>query len=145
MQYYSWILAFHVMSFISWMAMLFYQPRLYVYHKEHEQNGACFTDVIKIQEEKLYHFIGVPALWATLLSGLTMLYLNPAIFESGIWMHIKLTAVALLIAYHFSLGYFKKRLSEGKCTRSGKFFRAYNEVPTLLMIVIVIMVVVKPV
>jgi putative membrane protein len=145
MAYYNWVLAFHVMSFISWMAMLFYQPRLYVYHREHEQNGACFTDVIKIQEEKLYSFIGVPALWATLLSGLLMIYLNPALFESGIWLYIKLAAIVLLIAYHYSLGYFKQKLKEGNCTRSGKFFRAYNEVPTLLMILIVIMVVIKPV
>ena len=145
MAYYNWVLAFHVMSFTSWMAMLFYQPRLYVYHQEHKQNGACFTDVIKIQEEKLYHFIGVPALWATLLSGLLMIWLNPGLFESGIWLYIKLTAVVLLIAYHYSLGYFKQKLKEGTCTKSGKFFRAYNEVPTLLMIVIVIMVVIKPV
>ena len=145
MEYYSWILAFHVMSFVSWMAMLFYQPRLYVYHKEHEQNGTCFTDVIKIQEEKLYSFIGVPALWATLLSGLLMIWLNPGLFKSGVWLYIKLAAVLLLVAYHFSLGYFKKKLKEGTCTKSGKFFRAYNEVPTLLMIVIVIMVVIKPV
>ncbi len=145
MQYYTWILAFHVMSFISWMAMLFYQPRLYVYHREHEANGPCFTDVITIQESKLYYFIGVPAMWATILSGLLMIYLNPGLFESGLWLHIKLTAAALLVAYHFSLGYFMKRLKAGICTRSGKFFRAYNEVPTLLMIVIVIMVVIKPV
>jgi putative membrane protein len=145
MAYYNWVLAFHVMSFISWMAMLFYQPRLYVYHREHEQNGACFTDVIKIQEEKLYSFIGVPALWATLLSGLLMIYLNPALFESGIWLYIKLAAIVLLIAYHYSLGYFKQKLKDGNCTKSGKFFRAYNEVPTLLMILIVIMVVIKPV
>jgi len=145
MEYYSWILAFHVMSFTSWMAMLFYQPRLYVYHREHEKNGASFTDVITIQEEKLYHFIGTPALWATLLSGLLMIYLNPALFKSGIWLHIKLVMIILLIAYHFSLGYFKKKLKDGTCTKSGKFFRAYNEVPTILMIVIVIMVVIKPV
>ena len=145
MAYYNWVLAFHVMSFMSWMAMLFYQPRLYVYHQEHKQNGACFTDVIKIQEEKLYSFIGIPALWATLLSGILMIWLNPGLFESGIWLYIKLAAAALLIAYHFSLGYFKKKLKEGTCIKSGKFFRAYNEVPTLLMIVIVIMVVIKPV
>ncbi len=145
MAYYNWILAFHVMSFVSWMAMLFYQPRLYVYHKEHEANGACFTDVIKIQEEKLYRFIGIPAFWATLLSGLLMIWLNPGLFKSGIWLHIKLTAVLLLILYHFSLGYFRKRLAEGTCTKSGKFFRVYNEIPTLLMIVIVIMVIIKPV
>ncbi len=145
MAYYNWILAFHVMSFISWMAMLFYQPRLYIYHQEHKKNGACFTDVIKIQEEKLYRIIGVPAFWATLLSGLAMIYLNPGLFETGSWLYIKLIAVTLLIIYHFSLGYIKNRLAEGTCYKSGKFFRFYNEIPTLLMIIIVIMVVIKPV
>ncbi len=144
MNYYSWILAFHVMSVISWMAMLFYLPRLYVYHVEHAQNGPAFTDVIKLQEQKLYNFIGIPAFWASLLSGLLMLWLNPALFKSGLWLHIKLTAALLMIAYHFSLGYFRKRLLYDRCTKSGKFFRIWNEIPTLLMIVIVIMVVVKP-
>ena len=144
MEYYAWILAFHVMSVISWMAMLFYQPRLYVYHTEHAANGPAFTDVIKIQEDKLYHFIGTPALWASLLSGLLMLWLNPGLFKSGLWLHIKLTAVALMIAYHFSLGYFRRQRLAGTCTKSGKFFRIWNEVPTILMIVIVVMVVVKP-
>ncbi len=143
MEYYNWILAFHVMSFMSWMAMLFYQPRLYVYHAEHSDNEG-FTEVVKIQENKLYHFIGVPAMWATVVSGSAMIALNPGLFQSGGWLHVKLTAAALLIAYHFSLGHFKKKLQEGACTRSGKFFRAWNEVPTILMIVIVIMVVVKP-
>jgi len=144
MEYYNWILAFHVMSFMSWMAMLFYQPRLYVYHREHADNEG-FVEVVKIQENKLYSFIGVPAMWATVLSGAAMIALNPVLFQSGIWLHIKLTAALLLIAYHFSLGWFKKRLHSGRCTKSGKFFRAYNEVPTILMIIIVIMVVVKPI
>ncbi len=144
MEYYNWILAFHVMSFMSWMAMLFYQPRLYVYHQEHADNEG-FIEVVKIQENKLYNFIGVPAMWATVLSGTAMIMLNPALFQSGMWLHIKLTAALLLVAYHFSLGWFKKRLHAGKCTKSGKFFRAYNEVPTILMIIIVIMVVVKPI
>ncbi len=144
MEYYNWILAFHVMSFMSWMAMLFYQPRLYVYHREHADNEG-FVEVVKIQENKLYSFIGVPAMWATILSGTAMIALNPALFKSGMWLHIKLTAALLLVAYHFSLGWFKKRLHDGSCTKSGKFFRAYNEVPTILMIVIVIMVVVKPI
>ncbi|WP_456402284.1 protoporphyrinogen oxidase HemJ [Hydrogenimonas sp.] len=144
MEYYNWILAFHVMSFMSWMAMLFYQPRLYVYHQEHAQNEG-FVEVVKIQENKLYNFIGVPAMWATIISGTAMIALNPALFQSGMWLHIKLTAALLLVAYHFSLGWFKRRLHAGECTKSGKFFRAYNEVPTILMIVIVIMVVVKPI
>jgi len=144
MEYYSWILAFHVMSFMSWMAMLFYQPRLYVYHQEHAENQG-FVEVVKIQEHKLYTYIGVPAMWATIISGTAMIILAPGLFDTGFWLYIKLITVSLLVAYHFSLGWFRKRLAEGKCTKSGKFFRAYNEVPTILMMIIVIMVVIKPV
>ena len=144
MEYYSWILAFHVMSVISWMAMLFYLPRLFIYHVEHSDRGAVFTDVIKIQEQKLWKYIGQPAFIASLISGLLMLFLNSSLFESGYWIFVKLFAVTLLIAYHFSLNYFRKILFEDRCSKSGKFFRFYNELPTLLMIIIVIMVVVKP-
>ena len=143
MEYYTWILAFHVMSFISWMAMLFYLPRLYVYHAEHAANKG-FMEVVAIQENKLYSFIGTPAMWATILSGSAMIALTPELFQSGGWLHAKLTAAALLIAYHFTLGRIKKKLQSGECSQSGTFFRIYNEVPTLLMVVIVIMVVVKP-
>lgn len=124
--------------------MLFYQPRLYVYHQEHQENSG-FVDVVRIQEHKLYSFIGTPALWATVISGGAMIFLMPELFQSGVWLHIKLTAALLMVAYHFSLGHYRKKLLDGSCMKSGKFFRAYNEVPTLLMIVIVIMVVIKPV
>ncbi len=144
MEFYTWILAFHVMSFASWMAMLFYQPRLYVYHQEHQENSG-FVDVVRIQEDKLYNFIGTPALWATVLSGGVMIYLLPELFQGGMWLHIKLTAALVLIVYHFSLGYYRKKLLDGTCSKSGKFFRFYNEVPTILMLIIVIMVVIKPV
>lgn len=143
MEYYSWILTFHIMSVLSWMAMLFYLPRLFVYHVEHKDN-AGFVEVAKIQEYKLYKYIGVPALWATILSGTAMIVLNPSIFQSGGWMHAKITTVLLLIAYSYSLGYFRKKLESNECNKSGKFFRAYNEVPTILSLIIVIMVIVKP-
>ena len=143
MEYYTWILAFHVMSFTSWMAMLFYLPRLFIYHREHSDNVA-FAEVVQIQEYKLYTYIGVPAMWATLLSGAFMLYLNPGIFQSGGWMHVKLLFIAILVAYSFSLNSIRKKLIDNPEYKTGKYFRFYNEVPTLLMIVIVIMVVVKP-
>ncbi len=144
MEYYNWILAFHVMSVISWMAMLFYMPRLFIYHVEYAKNGPAFTDVIKIQEEKLWRIIGNPAMIASLLSGLVMIALNPDLFKGGVWLHVKLTAVVIMLGYHHSLGVLRKKLLADKCTKSGKFFRFYNEVPTLLMMVIVIMVVIKP-
>ncbi|HIQ28797.1 MAG TPA: protoporphyrinogen oxidase HemJ [Sulfurovum sp.] len=144
MEYYSWILAFHVMSFISWMAMLFYQPRLFVYHSENGDNEG-FVQVVQRQEYILNKAIGTPAMWATIITGGIMLYLNPAIFQSGGWMHAKLLFLIFLITYHFSLEILRKKLLDNAHYKSGKWFRFYNEVPTLLMIVIVIMVVVKPI
>jgi putative membrane protein len=143
MQYYNWILAFHIMSVISWMAMLFYLPRLFVYHAENINNKG-FVEVVKIQEHKLYYFIGAPAFWASVLSGATMIALNPEMFKSGMWLHIKLSAAILMILYHFSLRYFLIKFKNDSCKKSGKFFRFYNEIPTILMIIIVIMAVVKP-
>ncbi|MFC2073364.1 protoporphyrinogen oxidase HemJ [Campylobacterota bacterium] len=143
MAYYSWILAFHVMSFVSWMAMLFYLPRLFIYHRENADTTA-FTDIVEIQEYKLFKYIGAPAMWATIISGAVMLYLNTGIFSSGGWMHAKLFFLVFLIAYHFSLESIRKTLIVNPHYKSSKYLRIYNEVPTLLMIFIVIMVVVKP-
>jgi len=143
MAYYSWILAFHVMSFVSWMAMLFYLPRLFIYHRENADTKA-FTDIVQIQEYKLIKYIGTPAMWATILSGASMLYLNTAIFSSGGWIHAKLLALVFLITYHFSLEKIRKILIDTPHYKTSKWLRMYNEVPTLLMIFIVIMVVVKP-
>ena len=101
---YFWVKFVHFCAFISWMAMLFYLPRLYVYHAEHRQNSG-FCDVVKIQERKLYNGIGWLGLGITLLSGLYLLHLKPELMKMP-YFHLKLTAVVLLIIYHFSLGYF---------------------------------------
>jgi len=143
MEYYSWILAFHVMSFVSWMEMLFYLPRLFIYHRENADTKA-FTEIVEIQEYKLFKYIGVPAMWATLITGGVMLYLNSGIFSSGGWMHAKLFALVFLVAYHFSLNTIRKTMIENPHYKSSKYLRFYNEVPTILMIFIVIMVVIKP-
>lgn len=142
MAYYSWILTFHVMAFMSWMAMLFYLPRLFVYHVEHASKSQ-FVEVVKIQEYKVYKYIGLPAFWATLLSGTAMIIINPVLLESGPWIYAKLFVVGLMTLYSFSLEYFRVQLEKDQCEHSGKFFRAYNEVPTLLSILIVAYVVVK--
>lgn len=142
MEYYSWILTFHIMAFMSWMAMLFYLPRLFVYHVEHKEKKE-FVEVVQIQEMKIYKYIGYPAMWATFLSGAFMLYLNPTLLESGGWMHAKIFVVVFLIMYSLSLDYYRKELLKGNFERSGKFFRAYNEVPTLLALLIVGYVITK--
>ena len=138
---YNWILWFHVVSFISWFAVLFYLPRLFVYHVENIQNEG-FVKVVKIQEMKLFKYIGVPSMWATLLSGAGLIYLGGWI--SAPWLHVKLLFVLFLIIDFYSMNFYRKQLLEDKCVKSGKFFRMYNEVPTVLMLLIVAMVVLKP-
>ena len=142
MEYYLWIVVFHIMAMMSWMAMLFYQPRLYVYHTEH-QNKKDFVEVVKIQEYKMYKYIGLPAMWATVLSGIFMIYLRPDLLQGDGWMHAKILVVIVLMAYSFSLEYYRKKLEDGIYTNSGNFFRAYNEVPTVLSILIVGYVITK--
>ena len=138
---YSWILWFHILSLISWFAVLFYLPRLFVYHAENADNEG-FVKVVKVMEFKIYQYIGVPAMWATVLSGAYLSY-EIGFAENG-WLHTKIFFVAMLMAYFFSLGKFRKTLEQDRCVKSGKFFRFYNEVPTLLLLVIVAMVIFKP-
>lgn len=132
------IKAFHVLSFMAWMAMLFYLPRLFVYHVEHGDKKE-FTKVVEIQERLLYKAIGLPAFIATLTSGIALIIITPSYFKdpSG-WFHVKLLLLVFLIVYSFSLECYRKQLKDGTCKRSGKFFRAYNEVPTYLSILIVV-------
>jgi len=144
MEYYTWILSFHIVAVMSWMSMLFYLPRLFVYHVENKQVHA-YTNIIKIQEYKLYAYIGNPAMYASVVSGAIMLYLNEGIFTSGPWIHAKLFAVFLMILYSLSLNHYRKELQNNTCEKSSKFFRAYNELPTLLAILIVTYVIVKAV
>lgn len=140
-EYYLGIKAFHVVAFMSWMAMLFYLPRLFVYHVEHGEKRE-FTDVVKIQERLLYKAIGLPAFFATLISGVMLILGNQDLLKEG-WFHVKLLVLVFLIAYSFSLEVYRKQLLNGTCKRSGKFFRAYNEVPTALSILIVTYVILK--
>lgn len=145
---YSWMIWFHIISLVSWFAVLFYLPRLFVYHVENGTNNG-FVEVVEVMEMKIYRYIGVPAFWATLISGIALIMLSTQhygvnIFQTGGWLHAKLTLVAILTAYFFSLGYYRLKLKENTAYKSGKFFRFYNEVPTLLLLAIVALVIIKP-
>ena len=144
MEYYTWVLTFHVVAFMSWMAMLFYLPRLFVYHVENIEKKE-FVAVVKIQEYKIYKYIGLPEMWATIISGITMIILNPILldFQTSFWMYAKLTTLVILVYYSFSLEKYRKELDNNTCKKSGKFFRMYNEMPTMLSILIVGYVITK--
>lgn len=141
-EYYDWIKAFHFAAFISWMAGLFYLPRLFVYHMEHYDNKD-FVKVVKIQEHKLFYQITQPAMIASVASGIWMIVLNPTLLSLP-YFHAKLTFAFLLVVYHFSCLYYLKQLKADKCKKSGVFFRVNNEIPTLIMICILIFMVIRP-
>ena len=140
--YYFWLQAVHIMAVISWMAGLFYLPRLYVYHSQ-QKPGSETAQTFKIMEYKLLKIIMNPAMIVTWVMGGLMLYANPDLMSQG-WMHVKLTAVLLMSGFHGALSKYRKSFARDEHPKSEKFFRYLNEVPTVLMVVIVIMAIVKP-
>lgn len=136
-----WLKAFHIIAMVAWFAGLFYLPRLFVYHAQ--AMDAVSITRFKIMERRLYYAITWPAAVLTTVLGLLLLVLSPYYLKAG-WMHMKLTLVVLLWVYHLGCGHFLKQFSQDKNRRNAKFYRYYNEAPTLLLIAIVIMVVVRP-
>lgn len=141
-EHYLWFKWLHFLAFISWMATLFYLPRLYVYHQEHSHKKE-FVETVKIQEDKLFYFIGQPSMITTVLTGIIMIIANNNLLQAG-YFHLKLLCVVLLLIYHFDCLRYLKQLKNDTCKRSGKFFRAYNEVPTLIMIGIISAMIFQP-
>jgi protoporphyrinogen IX oxidase len=138
---YLWLKALHVLAVISWMVGMLYMPRLFVYHVE-AGTGTPVARTFEVMERRLQRAIMLPALIVSWLTGLWLAFAG-AWFKSG-WLHGKLLLVVLLTAVHGFLAAERKRLAAGTTTRSSAFFRAINEVPTVLLIGIVILVVVKP-
>ena len=141
-EYYNWLLALHIISVISWMAGMLYLPRLFVYHAD-APHGSQLSETFKIMERRLLRYIMNPAMITSFAFGFAMLVANPALFEGG-WMHVKLTLVLFLAGAHGFLAASRKKFERDANTRPAGFYRVINEVPTVLMIGIVIMAVVKP-
>ena len=138
---YRFVLALHLISVISWMAGILYLYRLFVYHAE-ETEGLVKMRFI-VMEKKLLRIITLPAAIASLAFGVAMLVMQPILLQQP-WMHAKLGLVVLLLGMTHYAGKIRKQLEAGVSRRSGKFFRIANEVPTLLMIGIVLLVILRP-
>lgn len=141
-QNYEWLRALHIIAVIAWMAGMLYLPRLFVYHAE-SAAGSDKSETFKVMERRLLKFIINPAMIASLLFGALMFVANPGLFSEG-WMHVKLLCVVLLFAAHGALAKHVRLFASDKNIKPAKYFRILNEVPTILMIVIVIMAVVQP-
>lgn len=140
---YPWIKALHIMAVISWMAGLFYLPRLFVHHTEQAEVGSDTDSLFQMMEEKLLRIIMTPAMIVTWIAGLFMVGLG-IIDWSEIWPWIKLACVLAMTWFHMWLAKRRKEFVNQTNNRSGRHYRMMNEVPTILMLVIVVSVVVRP-
>ncbi len=140
---YPWTKAFHVISMVAWMAGMFYLPRLFVYHCE-MQRGSAESERFKIMEHRLLKQIINPAMIATWSFGL-LLVLTPGVIDwTAGWWWVKFIAVLLMSGFHGAMGKWKRLFMEDRNTKTHRYYRFANEVPTLLLMVIVIMVIVRP-
>ena len=134
----------HLIAVISWMAGLLYLPRIFVYHVENKEKKEA-TDIFEVMEKRLYFYIMRPAMILTWLFGILLIYLNGTEIFLQLWMQIKLTLVILMSFYHEYLGKCLVALKNNTNTRSSKFFRIINEIPTIMLIFIIFLVVFKPI
>tara|TARA_B100001093_G_scaffold181167_1_gene173951 strand:+ start:1662 stop:2090 length:429 start_codon:yes stop_codon:yes gene_type:complete len=140
---YEIIKSLHIISVISWMVGLLYLPRLFVYHAD-TPTGSVQAETFKVMERRLLRAIMTPAMISSFVFGIWMLALNPELF-SELWVHVKFAAVFLMAGVHGKFSKMRRLLENDEKPLSSKSYRIWNEVPTVLMITIVIMSVAKPI
>jgi putative membrane protein len=144
MESYLVLKALHIISMVAWMAGLLYLPRLYVYHAG-TQSGSEASEMLKVMEHRLLRYITTPAMIATFVFGIWMGKVG-GMFEPGAagkWFHMKLGLVLLLAGFHGMLAKWRKDFAADRNTKSAKFFRIANEFPTVILIIVVFLVVLK--
>jgi protoporphyrinogen IX oxidase len=139
---YPWLMAFHIIAVVAWFAGLFYLPRLFVYHTTAEDQAG--RERFEMMESKLYRVIMRPAMIASIVLGVMLLVLAWQAFAAAGWIWAKLAGVVALVGYHHYCGRLIRDFAAGQNRHSEKFYRLFNELPTVLLIIIVILVVVKP-
>ena len=144
MNYYLLFKSLHLIAVISWMVGLLYLPRIFVYHVENSEKKET-TEIFEVMEKRLYLYIMRPAMILSWLFGIILIYINGIEIFSQLWMHIKLGLVVLLTIYHEYLGVCLKSLKSNNNTKTSKFFRIINEVPTIILIFIIFIVIFKPI
>ena len=132
----------HLIAVISWMAGLLYLPRIFVYHSE--ANHDSQKNIFKVMERKLYNYIMMPAMLLSWLFGILLLHnLGFSVF-SELWMQIKIISVIILTYYQFTLGRYLNDFANDNNQKTSRFFRIYNEIPTIILVVVIFVVIFKP-
>ncbi len=134
----------HLIAVVSWMAGLLYLPRIFVYHVENKEKKQA-TDIFEVMERKLFFYIMRPAMIIAWVFGLVLIYLNGIEIFAQLWFQIKIVLIVLLSAYNDFLGKCLVSLKNSTNKKSAKFFRIINEIPTVILIIVVFFVVFKPI
>ena len=134
----------HLIAVVSWMAGLLYLPRIFVYHVENKEKKQA-TEIFEVMESKLFFYIMRPAMIFTWVFGLVLIYLNGIEIFSQLWFQLKIVLIVLLSVYNDFLGKCLVSLRNSTSTRSAKFFRIINEIPTVILIIVVFLSIFKPI
>ena len=143
MNYYLLFKSLHLIVVISWMAGLLYLPRIFVYHveKNSEKNT---SETFKIMERRLMFYIMTPAMILSWFFGIFLILINGTSINPSLWIQAKLFLVVLLTIYHLFLGYYLRKFAMDENEKTAKFFRIINEIPTVLLILIIFIIIYKP-
>ena len=144
MNSYLFFKSLHLIAVVSWMAGLLYLPRIFVYHVENKDKKEA-TDIFEVMEKRLFFYIMRPAMILTWIFGLILIYLNGIEIFSQLWMQLKIVLVILLSVYNDYLGKCLLSLKNNSNTKSAKFFRIFNEIPTVILVFTVFLVIFKPI
>ena len=143
MNYYLLFKSLHLIAVISWMAGLLYLPRIFVYHAENNTEKNT-SEIFKIMERRLMFYIMTPAMILSWFFGIFLILINEISITLNLWVQTKLFLVVLLTIYHLFLGYYLRKFALDENKKSAKFFRIINEIPTILLILIVFVIIYKP-
>ena len=143
MNYYLLFKSLHLIAVISWMAGLLYLPRIFVYHAENNTEKKA-SEIFKIMERRLMFYIMTPAMILSWFFGIFLILINEISITLNLWVQTKLFLVVLLTIYHLFLGYYLRKFALDQNKKSAKFFRIINEIPTILVILIIFVIIYKP-
>ena len=143
MNYYLLFKSLHLIAVISWMVGLLYLPRIFVYHADNDIEKNT-SETFKIMEKRLMFFIMTPAMILSWFFGISLILINGTSINSSLWVQAKLFLVVLLTIYHLFLGHYLKKFALDENKKSTKFFRIINEIPTVLLILIIFVIIYKP-
>ena len=133
----------HLIAVISWMAGLLYLPRIFVYHAE-KNTEKNTSETFKVMERRLMYFIMTPAMILSWIIGIALILINEISITLSLWVQAKLFLVVLLTIYHLFLGHYLRKFALDKNKKSAKFFRIINEIPTVLLVLIIFVIIYKP-